>query len=164
MLRVMLKPVSPARRRASLIVLLVLLPLLVGFGWRAQGQWNDFQRAQALYRQVDDLIDHGKAREAIPILHEAVRLCPTMVPAWEALSMCYLESKQEQKAIEALVEARKENPRNATIEKSLGYAYMQAGRYSEATQCFEEASRLDPTDPLTKRLVDRCQKAAKSAK
>ena len=156
----MAKPVSPARRRASLIVLCVLAPVLALLGWRAQSQWKNYQQADHLFHEANHLICNGRVPEAVPVLVKSIQLCPDMISSWDALAVCHLELKQEDAAIRVLLDAKSRFPHSFLIERSLGYAYKQGKMFKEAAACFDEAVKLDKDDPVPRYLRDSCLKEA----
>ncbi len=83
---------------------------------------------------------------------EAVKLLAKLEPAnqsWPERLLAVAErAKDAGLKVEALKSLAKtaSGPRSVEAVKKLGYTYVQAGRWREAAQAYQEAARLDPKD------------------
>ncbi|GAB5047357.1 GNA1162 family protein [Thermodesulfovibrio sp. TK110] len=95
--------------------------------------------------------NYGKA---VTLFEEALKAQPT-VEVYYYLAICYQEMKEDEKALNYLREGVEKFPKDATLQKSLGLMYYQAGREEEAKKVFEEVLRLNPEDRQVKFLMER---------
>ena len=100
-----------------------------------------------------ELLDQGKAHEAIPHLREAARLDPESQSAlWNLLRALSQDGQQEQaaavrKTLAGLMRNKEEDSRNAQAAIQLnnqGATLQKAGKLQEAMGKYHEALKLDP--------------------
>jgi tetratricopeptide (TPR) repeat protein len=66
-----------------------------------------------------------------------------------ALAACATGHVSDAGAVDRLQQQQAANPTSASVNRALGIAYYQAGRYPEARAALETAARLDPKDGTT---------------
>jgi tetratricopeptide (TPR) repeat protein len=95
----------------------------------------------------------AKAREAlsqadfpsaIALLENLVREDPSNADAWRELGVCYLETQQPDRALEALTRAIHVVPEDATAHYLLGSACGSVGQLERAGACYRRALEIDP--------------------
>ncbi len=97
------------------------------------------------------LLKKDKAREAIPHLHNAVRIVPGFAQAYEDLGSAYFYIGQSDLAIEHLEKALEINPRLQTAGSKLSYIFKSAGKHEQATAL---QKKLFAFSPAKRRLVE----------
>lgn len=85
-------------------------------------------------------------REALAMLHKAVRLRPRDGAIIDSLGWAYYRLGQFERSVPLLERAASLSPRNWEINDHLGDAYWRTGRRSEARFQWQRASTMDP-DP-----------------
>ena len=111
---------------------------------------NSLGRARRLSNRGADLLQQGKAREAMSALERAVALLPADVPTLINLSGAYVLNKRYKEAVEVLERAREHEPDNAMIWINLGAAYLgnpilaSDEQQRAAIAAFERALEIDP--------------------
>ena len=95
----------------------------------------------------------AKAREAlsqadfpsaIALLEELVGEDSAHGEAWRELGVCYLETQQHERALEALTQAVQANPQDAVAHYLLGNACGSLGQLERAAACYRRALEIDP--------------------
>ena len=90
------------------------------------------------------LFRQDKPTEALPLLHEAIRLAPRYAQARNIIGGVLLALNQFEPAVQHLREAVRLDPKLAAAHSNLGIALEHLDRVDEAIQCFRESIRLDP--------------------
>lgn len=103
-------------------------------------QPNDFD---ALYFAGEMNVRLGRYGEAIPYLDRLARLSPDDKYAWFYLGVCYTETKQYKKAIDAYENRMlKLDPENIDVINNLAYVYREMGDNEKALQWLIRAEEL----------------------
>ncbi len=89
----------------------------------------------------------GDTRGAIPVLRRAVEIAPNDGLAWSLLSGCLLKVADVEGAVESGERATAVAPGFHPSHFNLGLARWRAGDRVGALQAFENAIRLQPSDP-----------------
>jgi len=133
----------------------------------------DPNSAENIYRLGMVLNWAGRAEEAIPYLQNAIRLNP-LPPAnyFVHLAVCYRDSGQYEKAIEASKKALQREPNTQFAYIHMAVSYIRLGREEEARAAAAEILRINPkfsleryakilpfTHPVADRVVDALRKA-----
>lgn len=107
-------------------------------------------RAQRLSNQGAELLQTGRAQEAISVLARAYALMPRDVPTAINLGGAYILNKQHKEAIPILERARDREPENEIVWINLGAAYLgnpilaQEEQQLQAIAAFERALEINP--------------------
>ena len=101
-------------------------------------------RAAEKYAEAMRALDQADFETAIDCLGDVVMDDPQHAEAWAHLGVCYLETGQGQRALEALERAVQAAPATAQIQYLLGVAHGAAGQIDLALACFLKALQLDP--------------------
>lgn len=96
--------------------------------------------ANALFRE-------GRHAEAEVEFRAHLERDPKSGGAMFGLAVILMSRKDSAAAVELLRKAVKAAPQNARIRGLLGQAYESVGKHEESARAYEEAARLDPTDP-----------------
>ena len=96
------------------------------------------------YAEALAALDQADFETAIESLGDVVMDQPDHAEAWAHLGVCYLETGQGQRALEALERAARAGPASAQIQYLLGVAHGAAGELDRAHACFHRALELDP--------------------
>ena len=108
---------------------------------------------QAEFVLAVQLLNNGRAEEAVPLLEDALRADPTSVPVWLKLKEAYDATRRYPEAV-ALVEARIEREGSTVpLLADLGVTQYRAGRTDAAAENWREAIALDPNNEQTYRTV-----------
>ncbi len=111
------------------------------------------RRARHLSNQGAQLLQEGKAQEAIRPLARAYRLDKDYVPTLINLGGAYVMVGQHKEAVPLLEAARDAEPRNAMIWINLGAAYLgnpilaTGEQQKRAIEAFQRALELNPAAP-----------------
>ncbi len=111
------------------------------------------ERARRLLNRGANLLEQGKANEAIPHLERAHQLDNSSVPAQINLGGAYVLAGRHEKAIPLLEAARDAEPQNVMIWINLGAAYLgnpvlaTPEQQTQAIHAFEAALELNPAAP-----------------
>lgn len=81
---------------------------------------------------------------AIDLLENLVGEDPSNGGAWRDLGVCYLETQQPDRALEALTRAIHIVPEDATAHYLLGNACGSVGQLERAAACYRRALEIDP--------------------
>ena len=105
----------------------------------------DPNSAENIYRLGMVLNWAGRAEEAIPYLQNAIRLNP-LPPAnyFVHLAVCYRDSGQYEKAIEASKKALQREPNTQFAYIHMAVSYIRLGREEEARAAAAEILRINP--------------------
>ncbi|WP_353683795.1 GNA1162 family protein [Thermodesulfovibrio sp. 3907-1M] len=95
--------------------------------------------------------NYGKA---VTLFEKALKAQPT-AEVYYYLAVCYQEMREDEKALNYLVEGVEKFPKDSTLKRSLGLMYYQAGKEDEAKKIFEEVLRLNPEDRQVRFLMER---------
>jgi TolB-like protein/Tfp pilus assembly protein PilF len=129
-------------------------------GWAARGllrtlgyqDWTgaraDFERALAIspghaeiLLEYAYLIDSlGRLREAIAVLRKAIALDPLCAESWTELAIVHLGTRELDLAEKAARQALEVSPSHSRAARTLGFAYLLAGRFAEARAAFRLSS------------------------
>lgn len=110
-------------------------------------------RARELVNRGAQLLQQGKAQEAIPYLERAYELDAESVPMLINLGGAYIMAGRHREAIPLLEAARDAEPENAMIWTNLGAAYLGNPLLATSVQqmnaiiAFEKALELNPSAP-----------------
>ena len=77
-------PKKKKLQKIEIIIMLLALPIGLWWAWGAYGEWNQYQKAEALFQEAHELAHEGQYREALPLLEE----CVGTYPAGMARSYC----------------------------------------------------------------------------
>lgn len=101
-------------------------------------------RAAEKYAKAMAALDQADFETAIESLGEVLLEQPDHAEAWTHLGVCYLETGQGQRGLEALERAARAEPGSAQIQYLLGVAHGASGELDCALDCFRRALELDP--------------------
>jgi len=110
-------------------------------------------RARRLLNRGAELLEQGKAQEAVAFLEQALQLDSESVPALINLGGAYVMAGRHLDAVPLLEAARDQEPQNAMIWINLGAAYLgnpilaSAEQQMRAIKAFETALELNPAAP-----------------
>jgi tetratricopeptide (TPR) repeat protein len=150
-------------RRSATVIHLALVGLLAGelclFGARTRSLTPDWRSDEMLSRAVlaqfpdseevnrelaTELLDHGRASEALEYAQRGVEIAPRDCAARVMLGSVLCQLGRLQEAIGQDEQAVQINPHSARAHLVFGVALAQMGNPEEATRHYEEALRLDP--------------------
>lgn len=104
----------------------------------------------------------NKPGEALTRLEEAIKLEPS-AHAWSLMGMVRAKQADYDRALEALAEAEKINPRYSMIFVYRGNIFMARKDWSAAAAEFQKALVIEPGDTAAKQGFDRASAAAARA-
>ncbi|MCD6288593.1 MAG: tetratricopeptide repeat protein [Candidatus Hydrogenedentes bacterium] len=81
----------------------------------------------------------GEMDEAVKSFREAIRLEPSMAPAYHQLGKVFLKMGRFKEAVETLREAINRRPQQTSVQVDLGFAYLGAGEIELAQDAFISA-------------------------
>lgn len=89
----------------------------------------------------------NKIGDAIIFYKEAVEMMPQFAEAWGNLGIAYDQIGKTEKALDALLEAKKIRPNLSGIDRNLGALYLKRGDYKKALQSYDLALNSDRYNP-----------------
>ncbi len=90
------------------------------------------------------LIKKGKISEGMPYLEKAYSKKPNNVPVLISLATGYRKSRNNEKALELLLKAKKLRPRDIEVRKSMVAVYKSMGKTTEAMNEMKELIETKP--------------------
>ena len=106
-------------------------------------------RGSLLIARAELLLQAGKWDAAEPLMERAVALNPDDAAVLNFAGYSALERRKDVPQSLALIEAAwKQQPQNASITDSLGWAYFLTGRTDDAVRLLEKAQRGEPDNPV----------------
>ncbi len=124
-----------ARRRARLILLLVLVPAFAGTAC-----------VPVYERRLDALRDAGDLASAADLLADAGARAPENPGIRRETGILFFERGETEEAIAELEKSLALDPTDARAAVYLGAAYETAGRFSEAAACYRQAAATSTAD------------------
>lgn len=100
------------------------------------------------------LLARARYDEATLEFEAVTRSQPTLSPAWTNLGVAYAQLGDPGRALPALQRAVQLDPRNTMARRNLAAVLMVSGQLEEAAQHAAEATRLDPSDALSRELLE----------
>ena len=95
----------------------------------------------------NELVQEGRAAEAVPILRQAVAICPADPAAHFGLGVALARSGAVAASVDELAQAARMGPPDAKTLAALGASLSAVGRADEARAVFERAVAIDPASP-----------------
>jgi tetratricopeptide (TPR) repeat protein len=89
----------------------------------------------------------GKIDDGLKVLEEAERIIPADPKIKSATALFYMRKGDYKKAEEILKKASSEVGMKKEIEKTMGYLFIETGRYNLGLFIFDELSKKYPDDP-----------------
>lgn len=117
---------------------------------------NEQKKQESIHRLLNrgaQLLDQGRAREAMPYLQRAHQLDGENVPALINLAGAHIMTGRHKEAIPLLEAAREREPDNAMVWINLGAAYLgnpilaTPEQQMQAIAAFQRAIELNPSAP-----------------
>ena len=106
-------------------------------------------RGSLLIARAELLLQAGQWDAAAPLMERAVALRPNDAAVLNFAGYSALERRKDVKQSLARIEtASAQEPQNASITDSLGWAYFLTGRTDEAVELLEKAQRGEPTNAV----------------
>jgi Tfp pilus assembly protein PilF len=91
-----------------------------------------------------ELVSRGAARQAVPLLEDALRQEPNKAKGHVLLGAAYYSDKQKERAVAEFTRALQLDPRNADALNDLGVVYLDQGNLNEALKWFNLAISAAP--------------------
>jgi len=119
---------------------------------------------EALYQEVQRLMDSGSKREAIGGLRMLLSMYPDYALAHNDLGVLYYNEGDKQKALEHYEHAARLEPDNALFQKNLADFYcVESGKLEEGLKLYVKVLEANPTDIETLLIIgDVCLSIGKS--
>jgi tetratricopeptide (TPR) repeat protein len=146
-------------RSVSFILICFLSVQLWVFAMRTRGLIPDWHSDEAMWRATwaefpdsavanlwlaTELLDEGRAEEALPYAQRAVDIGPEIWDTHVRLGLALNSLGRPQEAIEQQEQALRINPNAAMAMFGIGAALVQLGKPEDAIRHYETALRLDP--------------------
>jgi len=113
------------------------------------GEDDSALRGTLLIARAELLLQSDAWDDAEPLLEKAVALRPDDAAVLNFAGYSALERRKDVKTSLARIEAAwNQEPQNASITDSLGWAYFLTGRVEEAVPLLEKAQRGEPENPV----------------
>ncbi len=110
---------------------------------------DDLLRGTLLIARAELLLQADRWDAAAPLIEQAVTLRPDDAAILNFAGYSALERRKDVKQSLARIEAAwAQEPQNASITDSLGWAYFLTGRTDEAVSLLEKAQRGEPDNPV----------------
>lgn len=104
--------------------------------------------AREKFDRAQKLAAEGKGELVMAQLQDAVRVFPQFFEAHLMIGNQLIQAGRLDEAISPLDRAREINPKDERVYQSFGLVLMKQRKYPIAVAIFEEAARLNPTNPL----------------
>jgi tetratricopeptide (TPR) repeat protein len=104
--------------------------------------------AREKFERAQKLAAEGKGELVMAQLEDAVRIFPQYFDAHLMIGNQLIQTGRLDEAIPPLDRAREINPKDERVYQSFGLLMMKQRKYPIAVAIFEEAARLNPTNPL----------------
>jgi tetratricopeptide (TPR) repeat protein len=104
----------------------------------------DNEELAAAAAMAVNLYEQGRNDEARAIFEGLRALDPALYLGHAGLGAIDLIEERLDPALTNLGRAAELNPRDPAVQANLGEALLRAGRFSDASRCFERALQLDP--------------------
>ncbi|MBW2709505.1 MAG: tetratricopeptide repeat protein [Deltaproteobacteria bacterium] len=112
-----------------------------------QGQGRSVKSPDALYEEIQRLINSGSKKEAIGALEMFLSMQPNYAVAHNDLGVLYYGEGEKEKALAHYERAAQLEPYNDVFQKNLAdFYYIEAGRMGEALQIYVKLLDANPTD------------------
>ncbi len=95
---------------------------------------------------AEQLLEQGKAQQALPLLAEQCEKTPRDAQAWFLLGACNHQAGRLEDALSALERTLSLEPRHIQARCAKGAVLGDLGRLQEALHVYRKALHLDPTD------------------
>jgi tetratricopeptide (TPR) repeat protein len=89
----------------------------------------------------------GEIEPAVAGFRRTLDLAGDFAPAWMELGFAHSAAGRHRECLEAMLAARRANPRLPTINANVAVAYRNLGRRREAAEAFRAELRTQPTSP-----------------
>lgn len=106
----------------------------------------DLSDRAAAIDSINELLERGRAFEAIPLAKRAVETWPQDADAWAALAYAHAQWGDVEDAVYELKKAVEFDPSRAGMHFDLGTMYADSQRWDEAMKCFQRAAQIDPAE------------------
>ncbi len=106
----------------------------------------NYEPARTYAMLANILKEQGKEEEAVQYLHKGYELFPNDANMLVELINYYLLGGEPQKAEKYLDAAIQQDPNNASFYRAKGSLFEKLKEYDKATEMYEKALSLDPTD------------------
>jgi tetratricopeptide (TPR) repeat protein len=150
------------QKKFLLALLMVALPLCTRSLWEC---WNYYQASQ-LRAQAHRLEHDHRSAEALVAYRDCLRLYPYFLDVHQEMAEIYMEQKDWKNALaclDAAIQACPDQPEGrAIVYRQRGHCEMQAGQLLAACQDFRTALQLDPSEHLSRRLLEQAESRYKS--
>jgi tetratricopeptide (TPR) repeat protein len=104
--------------------------------------------ARDKFERAQKLASEGKGEMVLAQLQDAVKVFPQYFEAHLMIGNHLIQAGRLDEAIPPLDRAREINPNDERVYQSFGLLMMKQRKYPIAVAIFEEAARLNPTNPL----------------
>jgi tetratricopeptide (TPR) repeat protein len=129
-------------------IICLTFTVLMCFGVNAQQKdtTRALDPAADFYKAALKQIDSAFYKEAIKTLNKAIKKNPEMVPAYNKLAYCKMQTKDFKGAQKDLQQSLKLQPDNEECIKYLGRAYFFDQKYDEAKKNYDDGLKMNPDD------------------
>lgn len=103
------------------------------------------------------LIEAGRAKDALPLLQQAIAADPHDGESRCLLAYAYYQLREWRTALKAADEAAACDPHDEWSHRLRALALLALKQNGKALRAAQEASRLDPEGPFTLKTLSRCQ-------
>jgi len=112
-------------------------------------------RAQSWTSVAMAAIQCGNLPRAVTAAHRAMRLAPNDADAAIVLGHALLTQDKPNDALQLLKATAKRHPRLAVVYCLMGQSHDALGRPQRARKCYQTALRIEPDNPIAKKLLSR---------
>lgn len=104
-------------------------------------------------RLANALEQSGDTEHALQLFRELYARDPFNQVYSESLERCLVQAKRYDEAVTLLQERIKRSPRDIALFAELGSVYYRAGHEQESSAAWEQASAIDPENPVTYNII-----------
>jgi arylsulfatase A-like enzyme/Flp pilus assembly protein TadD len=127
---------------------------------RAYGPPDDLKALQPLIAQLRQGVEQfrdGDPATALKKINNIIRIRPTYVTAYIALSTLYSNRELYDQSLAVLRDGLAKNPDSLPLMERLGIVLVMAKKYADAVGALEECARRDPSNPDYRNYLGRAR-------
>lgn len=111
------------------------------------------QKADFLYRQGLNALQHGRNAEAVPLLQQAVQNLPDGIEARQTLAVTLMMQGRGHEAEPVLLDGLQRAPGQGALSQLLGRLQLERGQLPQAQATLEKALAVASNDPQLNGLL-----------
>lgn len=154
-------PKKKRLQQVEILLMIVLLPFGLYFGYGAYQEWSQFKASEVHSLRGQELIFSGNFEEGLKEFQTSAELYPGNPFIWEAIGVVYHDRGLHLEEAEAYLSGMKANPTNGDLAREYATALHELAQHEKELEYLRLAESLGTNDALfLSRLVSRAQREA----